>query len=73
MSQKKQEANLISWKLIIDNKNQLTTELSYLPEKDIINVFKKGDRQNLISALRIVKGRVENLHNEIENHLNSLL
>tara|TARA_R100000988_G_C3908331_1_gene120772 strand:- start:403 stop:624 length:222 start_codon:yes stop_codon:yes gene_type:complete len=73
MKRKKQEANLVSWKLIIDNKNQLVTEMSYLPEKDIINIFKKGDRENLISALRIVKGKVKHLHKEIEEHLNSLM
>ena len=36
---KETEANLISFKVLLNRKNQIVTELSQLPEKHIENLF----------------------------------
>ena len=44
------EANLISWKLVIDSDNKLVTEISSFPEEEI-HRFQKDDRVKLLAVL----------------------
>ena len=65
------EANLISWKLIIDSNNKLVTEMSSLPEKEI-HRFQKEDRLVILNAIKEAKIALEPLHKKIEAQLNAV-
>ena len=38
---KKKEANIISWKIVIDESNNLITEISQFPEDKVEEIFKQ--------------------------------
>tara|TARA_R100000900_G_scaffold12945_1_gene11124 strand:+ start:311 stop:523 length:213 start_codon:yes stop_codon:yes gene_type:complete len=65
------EANLISWKLVIDSDNKLVTEISSFPEEEI-HRFQKDDRLVILNALQEAKIVLEPLHKKIETQLNSV-
>tara|TARA_R110000803_G_scaffold110544_1_gene178945 strand:- start:33 stop:245 length:213 start_codon:yes stop_codon:yes gene_type:complete len=65
------EANLISWKLVIDSNNKLVTEMSSLPEKEI-HRFQKDDRLVILKALKEAKIALEPLHKKIEAQLDAV-
>ena len=68
---KAKEANLISWKLVIDSNNKLVTEMSSLPEKEI-HRFQKDDRLVILKALKEAKIALEPLHKKIEAQLDAV-
>tara|TARA_Y100001963_G_C6783851_1_gene451397 strand:- start:2112 stop:2324 length:213 start_codon:yes stop_codon:yes gene_type:complete len=68
---KASEANLISWKLVIDSENKLVTELSSFPEKEIER-FQKEDRLVILKAIQEAKLALEPLHKKIEVELDSV-
>jgi len=67
---KASEANLISWKLVIDSDNKLVTELSSFPE-DEIHRFQKDDRLVILKAIKEAKLALEPLHKNIEVQLDA--
>jgi hypothetical protein len=68
---KAKEANLISWKLVIDSNNKLVTEMSSFPEKEI-HRFQKEDRLVILKAIKEAKTALEPLHKKIETELNAV-
>ena len=68
---KASEANLISWKLVIDSDNKLVTELSSFPEKEI-GRFQKEDRLVILKAIQEAKIALEPLHKKIEVELDAV-
>jgi|TARA_R110002110_G_scaffold178965_1_gene384258 hypothetical protein len=68
---KAKEANLISWKLVIDSNNKLVTEMSSFPEKEI-HRFQKEDRLVILNAIKEAKIALEPLHKKIEAQLNAV-
>jgi len=68
---KAKEANLISWKLVIDSNNKLVTEMSSFPEKEI-HRFQKDDRLVILNAIKEAKIALEPLHKKIEAQLNAV-
>ena len=68
---KASEANLISWKLVIDYDNKLVTELSSLPEEEIKR-FQKEDRLVILKAIQEAKIALEPLHKKIEVELDAV-
>ncbi len=68
---KASEANLISWKLVIDSDNKLVTELSSLPEEEIKR-FQKEDRLVILKAIQEAKIALEPLHKKIEVELDAV-
>ena len=64
------EANLISWKLVIDSDNKLVTEISSLPEEEI-HRFQKDDRLVILKAIQEAKIALEPLHKNIEVQLDA--
>jgi len=67
---KASEANLISWKLVIDSDNKLVTEISSLPEEEI-HRFQKDDRLVILKAIQEAKIALEPLHKNIEVQLDA--
>ena len=68
---KASEANLISWKLVIDSDNKLVTELSSFPENEIQR-FQKEDRLVILKAIQEAKIALEPLHKKIEVELDAV-
>lgn len=68
---KASEANLISWKLVIDSDNKLVTELSSFPEEEIER-FQKEDRLVILKAIQEAKLALEPLHKKIEVQLDAV-
>tara|TARA_E500000305_G_C4019287_1_gene237660 strand:+ start:383 stop:595 length:213 start_codon:yes stop_codon:yes gene_type:complete len=68
---KASEANLISWKLVIDSDNKLVTELSSFPENEIQR-FQKEDRLVILKAIQEAKLALEPLHKKIEIQLDAV-
>ena len=74
MSQsKKQEANLVSFKVLLTRDNKLVTEFSMLHESEVNNLFKNENENQIIkSILQLGKRKLSNLHNLFESELNVL-
>jgi len=68
---KASEANLISWKLVIDSDNKLVTEISSFPEEEI-HRFQKEDRLVILKAIQEAKIALEPLHKKIEVELDAV-
>ena len=69
---KRKDGNIISFKLVIDQNNNLITEISQFPEEKINQIFVNGDREIIRNALKFAKEKIEPLHAQIQRHLNSL-
>ena len=67
------EGNLISFKVLIDDKGKINTELSFLPEKEINKIFSDVYTQNYIrTILREGHTKLDSLHNFLEKQLHAL-
>ena len=69
---KKTEANLISFKVLLNKKNQIITELSMLPEKHIDNLFHVDEAWIVRSVIKNSKEKFYNLHDYLQKQLQSL-
>ena len=69
---KRKDGNIISFKLVIDQHNNLVTELSQFPEEKINDIFVNGDKEIIRNVLKFAKEKLEPLHAQIQRHLNSL-
>jgi len=68
---KKKEANLISWKIVIDETNNLITEIKQFPEDKVEEIFKE-DSSIIRAILRNARAVLEPLHNELQKYLRRL-
>ena len=67
------EANLISFKVLINSKGQVVTELSGLPEEKIDLVFKtKHDKTMMRKIIKESKVKLEKMHSYLEGELEAL-
>ena len=67
------EANLISFKVLINSKGQVVTELSGLPEEKIDQVFKtKDDKTMMRIIIKESKVKLEKMHSYLEGELEAL-
>tara|TARA_R100001510_G_C7598632_1_gene165944 strand:- start:679 stop:912 length:234 start_codon:yes stop_codon:yes gene_type:complete len=69
---KKTEANLISFKVLLNRDNQLITELSMLPEKHIDRLFHVDEAWIVRSVINKSKEKLFNLHDYLQGELQSL-
>ena len=67
------ERNILSFKIMIDSKGTLVTELSQLPEEAVSKIFAEDDDKILIRKI-IREGllKLENLHGYLEKELQAL-
>ena len=67
------EGNILSFKILVDSKGNLVTEISGLPKSKISKVFKEENDQVLINKL-IKEGLVKlgTLHDFLEKEIQSL-
>ena len=69
---KKDEANLDSFKMIFTRDNKIVTEFSMLPEDMVDEVFPLDDRPLMKTIIRNGKAKLENLHDYFQRELNAL-
>ena len=69
---KKTEANLISFKVLLNRDNQLITELSMLPEKHIDSLFHVDEAWIVRNVIKKRKDKLFNLHNYLQGELQAL-
>jgi len=70
VSKEIKEANIISWKLVIDENNNIITEISQFPEEMADEIF-QIDAPTIKAILRIAKLELDKVHNLIEANLNA--
>ena len=68
----KQEANLVSFKIVLTRDNKIMTEFSMLPENMVDEVFPIDDRPLMKTIIRNGKAKLENLHDYFQRELNVL-
>tara|TARA_R100001082_G_scaffold90233_1_gene56688 strand:- start:424 stop:642 length:219 start_codon:yes stop_codon:yes gene_type:complete len=72
MKTKKHEANLISFQLLLNSKNQIVSELSFVPEKDIERLFRKEEAILLSTLIERAKAKLATLHDHLQREGNAL-
>jgi hypothetical protein len=68
----KSEANLVSFKVILNRNNEIITEFSILPENMVNKIFPKDERDVIKSILRNGKTKLGDLHSFFQRELNVL-
>ena len=68
----KDEANLVSFKILLTRDNKIVTEFSLLPENMVDEVFPLDDRALMKTIIRNGKAKLENLHDYFQRELNAL-
>ncbi len=66
------EANLISFKVIIDSSGTIITELSSVPENHLSRVFKDNELNIMKKLVGLAKPKLEEMHFYLEKELKSL-
>lgn len=67
------EANIISFRVFLDKRGRVLTELSFLPEKEIKNVFEDEETRNYMRVLlRECHLKFDSLHDYLEKNIQAL-
>ena len=67
------QGNILSFRIMIDSKGTLVTELSQLPEEAVSKIFAEDDDKILIrKVIREGLLKLENLHGYLEKELQAL-
>lgn len=69
----KNEANLVSFKILLTRDNKIVTEFSMLPEDMVDEVFPLDDRALMKTILRNGKEKMGKLHDYFQKELNALM
>ena len=69
---KKTEANLISFKVLLNRNNQLITEMSMLPEKHIDRLFHVDEAWIVRNVIKKSKDKLYNMHDYLQAELQAL-
>ena len=70
---KNKEGNILSFKILIDSKGNLVTELSGLLEKDARKIFNKEDLPIIERVIREGRVKLEPLHKFLEDELGNIV
>ena len=68
----KEEANLVSFKILLTRDNKIITEFSILPEDMVDEVFPADDRPLMKTIIRNGRAKLENLHDFFQRELIAL-
>ena len=68
----KNEANLVSFKVLLTRDNKIVTEFSMLPLEMVDEIFPPDERDVIKSILRNGKYKLSDLHNFFQRELNVL-
>ena len=67
---KAKEANLLSFKIIVNHSGAILTEMGGLPEDKLHTVFKGDDLILIRKIIRDAKPKLEKMHQFLEEELN---
>tara|TARA_B100001778_G_C18374970_1_gene532516 strand:+ start:317 stop:529 length:213 start_codon:yes stop_codon:yes gene_type:complete len=65
----KTEANIISFRVLINSKGTLMTEYSKLPSSKVLDVFSEDEAVFIRKILRELEPKLEDLHSFLEEEL----
>ena len=68
----KSEANLVSFRIFLNRKNEIVTEFSMLPSNEVDKIFPKDERDLIKSILKNGKIKLGKLHEFFQREMNSL-
>tara|TARA_R100001377_G_scaffold45353_1_gene25969 strand:+ start:94 stop:312 length:219 start_codon:yes stop_codon:yes gene_type:complete len=68
----KSEANLVSFRIFLNRKNEIVTEFSMLPSNKVDTIFPKDERDLIKSILKNGKIKLGKLHDFFQREMNSL-
>ena len=68
----KNEANLVSFKILLTRDNKIVTEFSMLPEDMVDEIFPLDERDLIKTILRNGKTKMGDLHSFFQRELNVL-
>lgn len=66
---KAKEANILSFKIIVNHSGAILTELGGLPEDRLHEVFKGNELQLVRKIIRDAKPKLEQMHDYLEREL----
>jgi|TARA_B110001452_G_scaffold171698_1_gene143802 hypothetical protein len=68
----KNEANLVSFKILLTRDNKIVTEFSMLPEDMVDDIFPIDERNLIKTILRNGKGKLGDLHSFFQREMDVL-
>ena len=68
----KNEANLVSFKILLTRDNKIVTEFSMLPEDMVDDIFPIDERALIKNVLRNGKNKLQDLHSFFQRELDVL-
>ena len=71
-SSKSKEANIISFKILVNCEGIVVTELSGIPEGDLNKVFSGDELLIIRNIVQLTKPKLEALHSFLEDELSAL-
>ena len=72
MKKKPSEANLLGFRIVIDSKGSLLTEMSGVPEKDLPKAFSGDDLRLMRQIQRLLRPKIQELHKFLEDEISAL-
>ena len=72
MKKKPSEANLLGFRIVIDSKGSLLTEMSGVPEKDLPKAFSGDDLRLMRQIQRLLRPKIQELHKFLEAEISAL-
>ena len=72
MTKKSTEANLLGFKILIDSKGCLVTEMSGVREKDLPKAFSGDDLRLMRQIQRLLRPKIQELHKFLEDEISAL-
>jgi len=68
----KKEANILGFRIVVNDRGHVVTEMSGIPEKDLHLAFKKDELLMIRNIVQLTKPKLEALHQFLENELSAL-
>lgn len=69
---KKKEANIIGFNVLISAEGIVVTEMSGIPERDLHKVFKGYDLEMIRTIIKLAKPKLDEMHKFLEDELGAL-
>ena len=69
---KKTEANILGFKILVNDRGHVVTEMSGIAEKDLHLAFKDDELLIIRNIVQLMKPKLEVFHEFLENELNAL-
>ena len=68
----KREANILGFRILVNDRGHVVTEMSGIPEKDLHLAFKNDELLMIRNIVQLTKPKLEALHQFLENELSAL-